>query len=124
MRPLCIVEGEVTRQRRPCFTNIVVRPQIGELRGTSQPRALSEPDVNLSIHPAPIIRPLVPGSSGQTWPGCDSGGSDDEGSGCGCDEIAQESVFWPYLQVRPFDHGEEIGDGGITFDVGFRRGAV
>jgi hypothetical protein len=30
----------------------------------------SEPDVNLSIHPAPIIRPLVPGSSGRTSRGC------------------------------------------------------
>jgi hypothetical protein len=29
------------RQRRPCFTNTVVGPQIGEWRGALQPRALS-----------------------------------------------------------------------------------
>src|SRR5208282_4597573 len=28
MRPLCIVEGEVARQRRPCITNTAVGPQI------------------------------------------------------------------------------------------------
>jgi hypothetical protein len=31
-----------------------------------QPRALPEPDMNLSIHPAPIIGPLVPSSNGRT----------------------------------------------------------
>src|SRR4051812_30049617 len=46
----------------------IIRPAL--TRGASQPRALPEPDVNLSIHPAPIIRPLVPGSSGRTWWGC------------------------------------------------------
>jgi hypothetical protein len=44
--------------------------QIGEWRGASQPRALPEPDVNLSIHPAPIIQPLVPGPSGRTRSDC------------------------------------------------------
>jgi hypothetical protein len=47
-------------------TLAVIGAQVGEWRVTSQPRALSEPDVNLSIHPAPIIQPLVPGSSGRT----------------------------------------------------------
>src|SRR5664279_1930614 len=70
MRPLRIVECEVTRQRRPCFTNTVVGPQIGEWRGASQPRALPEPDVNLSIHPAPIIQPPVPRPSGRTGSDC------------------------------------------------------
>ena len=39
----------------------------GEWRETSQSRALSEPDVNLSIHPAPIIRSWAPRSNGGTW---------------------------------------------------------
>ena len=36
--------------------------------GESHPQALTEPDVNLSIHPAPIIQPLEqsPSSSEQT----------------------------------------------------------
>ena len=42
-----------------------------EWRGASQPRALPEPDVNLSIHPAPIIRPLVPGPNVRTVLDCD-----------------------------------------------------
>src|SRR5271154_5167183 len=42
----------------------------GEWRGASQPRALPEPDVNLSIHPAPIIQPPVPRPSGRTGSGC------------------------------------------------------
>src|SRR5215469_12704463 len=44
----------------------------GESRGASQPRALAEPDRNLSIHPAPIIRPQVPGASEQKAGGCDA----------------------------------------------------
>src|SRR5947209_16892602 len=42
-----------------------------EWRGASQPRALPEPDVNLSIHPAPIIRPWVPGPNVRTALECD-----------------------------------------------------
>jgi hypothetical protein len=30
---------------------------VGEWREALQPRALPEPDVNLAIHPAPIIQP-------------------------------------------------------------------
>ena len=56
----------MSRQLWQSFSSI----EIGEWRGTSQPRALSEPDVNLSVHPAPIIQPLVPGSSGRTSSGC------------------------------------------------------
>src|SRR3954470_13268902 len=48
-----------------------VGTQIGEWRGASQPRALPEPDVNLSIHPAPIIRPSVPGPNVRTVLDCD-----------------------------------------------------
>jgi hypothetical protein len=47
--------------------DLLVAGQAGEWRGTSQSRALSEPDVNLPIHPAPIIQPQAPGSSGRTW---------------------------------------------------------
>jgi hypothetical protein len=42
----------------------------GESRGASQPRALAEPDMSLSTHPAPIIRPQVPGSSRRTAGDC------------------------------------------------------
>ena len=70
VRPLLIVEPQPGADALASFGHRTIRFDIGEWRGTSQPRALSEPDVNLSIHPAPIIRPLVPGSSGQTWPGC------------------------------------------------------
>jgi hypothetical protein len=44
--------------------------ELGESRGASQPHALAEPDMSLSIHPAPIIRPLVPDPSGRTAVGC------------------------------------------------------
>ncbi len=33
------------------------KDSIGEWREALQPRALPEPDVNLAIHPAPIIQP-------------------------------------------------------------------
>src|SRR3954453_2529684 len=66
MRMYRIIEGQISCERGTCITDAVVSPQIGEWRGASQPRALSEPDVNLSIHPAPIIQPLVPGPSGRT----------------------------------------------------------
>ena len=70
MRAFAVVEIQILANRSTGLGDAVVGPQIGEWRGTSQPRALSEPDVNLSIHPAPIIQPLVPGSSGRTWRGC------------------------------------------------------
>jgi hypothetical protein len=66
MRTLAIVEVQIPPERSTCLADAVIGVQIGEWRGASQPRALSEPDVNLSIHPAPIIQPLVPGSSGRT----------------------------------------------------------
>ena len=70
MWALAIVEIQILA--KPCsgLSDAGIGVQIGEWRGTSQPRALSEPDVNLSIHPAPIIQPLVQGSSERTWPGC------------------------------------------------------
>jgi len=70
MRPLVIIEGQPRADPIPRLGRRPVGLQEGEWRGTSQPRALSEPDVNLSIHPAPIIQPLVPGSNGRTWRGC------------------------------------------------------
>src|ERR1700710_1985361 len=42
MRPLCIVEGEVTRQRRSCFTNTVVGPQIDLFMFHRPPKALDK----------------------------------------------------------------------------------
>jgi hypothetical protein len=44
--------------------------EIGEYRRASQPRALAEPDMNLSIHPAPIIQPQIPSSSERTVGAC------------------------------------------------------
>jgi hypothetical protein len=70
MRPLAVEEVQIPPDQSPSLGDGVVGPQIGEWRGTSQPRALSEPDVNLSIHPPPIIQPLVPESSGRTWRDC------------------------------------------------------
>ena len=70
MRPLLVVEGEPSADAPARLDHRAIRLDEGEWRGTSQPRALPEPDVNLSIHPAPIIQPLIPGSSGRTWPGC------------------------------------------------------
>ena len=70
MQPLLVVEPQPAANTSARLRNRAIGFDEGEWRGASQPRARSEPDVNLSIHPAPIIRPLVPGSSGQTWPGC------------------------------------------------------
>jgi len=66
MRPLVIVEAKPAADAPTRLDHRAIGLDEGEWRGTSQPRALPEPDVNLSIHPAPIIQPLVPGSSGQT----------------------------------------------------------
>ena len=70
MRPLVIVERQPAADPRPRRRDRLIGLDKGEWRGTSQPRALSEPDVNLSIHPAPIIQPLVPVPSGRTGSGC------------------------------------------------------
>jgi hypothetical protein len=67
MRPLVVVESKPSADAPACLDHRAIRLDEGEWRGTSQPRALSEPDVNLPIHPAPIIQPLAPGSSGRTW---------------------------------------------------------
>src|SRR3954453_4423247 len=53
MRPLCIVEVEVTRQRRPCFTNTVVGPQIDLFIFHRPPKALDKnvvPPGTAAIH--------------------------------------------------------------------------
>ena len=70
VRSLLIVEPQPGRNAQTGFSHRTIRFDIGEWRGTSQPRALSEPDVNLSIHPAPIIQPWLPGSSGRTGSDC------------------------------------------------------
>jgi hypothetical protein len=67
---LVVVKSHPRTNPNPGFDNGGISLGEGEWRGALQPRALSEPDVNLSIHPAPIIQPLVQGSSGRTWPGC------------------------------------------------------
>jgi len=46
---------------------------IGEWRGASQPRALAEPDLSLSIHPAPIIQSQVSEPSERTAVDCGVG---------------------------------------------------
>jgi hypothetical protein len=66
MRPFTVVEIQISAERSTGVINTFVSSQVGEWREALQPRALSEPDVNLSIHPAPIIQPLVPKPSGRT----------------------------------------------------------
>jgi hypothetical protein len=67
VQTLAIVRVEPTTDATARLRDRGVGLDVGEWRGASQPRALSEPDVNLPIHPAPIIQPLAPGSSGRTW---------------------------------------------------------
>ena len=67
MRPLFVVETEPSANAPARLDHRAIRLDEGEWRGALQPRALSEPDVNLSIHPAPIIQPLVPGSVDGAW---------------------------------------------------------
>ena len=57
-----------TPQRSASLRQVPVFLAEVEWRGALQPRALPEPDVNLSIHPAPIIGPLVPSSNVRTVP--------------------------------------------------------
>ena len=66
MRPFGVVKAEVATDRGAGLGDRIIGSEIGEWRGALQPRALSEPDVNLSIHPAPIIQPWVPRPNGQT----------------------------------------------------------
>jgi len=57
MRPSAIIKN-LDRNRSKCEPRIPCRSsEIGEWREALQPRALPEPDVNLAIHPAPIIQP-------------------------------------------------------------------
>src|SRR5580700_614324 len=69
VRPLIVVEVQPPTDATTRLRHGGVDLDIGEWRGASQPRALSEPDVNLSIHPAPIIQPLVPRPNGRTGSG-------------------------------------------------------
>ena len=48
---------QISANRGARHADAVVGVQIGEWREALQPHALPEPDVNLSIHPAPIIQP-------------------------------------------------------------------
>ena len=66
VRPLLIVEPKPAADALARFGHRTIRFDIGEWRGASQPRALSEPCVRLSPHTAPVIQPPVPGSSGRT----------------------------------------------------------
>src|SRR5947209_14081920 len=71
-KPLSVVDFlQEVANRQLGFVQIAVVSAEVEWRGASQPRALPEPDVNLSIHPAPIIRPLVPGPNVRTALECD-----------------------------------------------------
>ena len=70
VRALVVVERQPIAKASARLGDRVIRPDVGEWRGASQPRALPEPDVNLSIHPAPIIQPSVQGPSGRTGPDC------------------------------------------------------
>jgi hypothetical protein len=67
VQPLLVIKAQPAADASARLGNRAISFDEGEWRGTSQPRALSEPDVNLPIHPAPIIQPLAPGSSGRTW---------------------------------------------------------
>jgi len=60
MRPAAVIEVQILADRGPGLRHAVVGLQVGEWREAFQPRALPEPDVNLSIHPAPVISPLIP----------------------------------------------------------------
>jgi hypothetical protein len=70
VQPFLVIKAQPAADALARLRNRAIRFDEGEWRGASQPRALSEPDVNLAIHPAPIIQPLAPGSSGRTWWGC------------------------------------------------------
>ena len=70
MQAFIVVEGKPPADATARLADRRVGFDEGEWRGASQPRALSEPDVNLSIHPAPIIQPPVPRPSGRTGSGC------------------------------------------------------
>ena len=70
MQPLLVIDllDEAPDQALG-FVQVPVFLPVVEWRGALQPRALPEPDVNLSIHPAPIIGPLVPNPNVRTVPG-------------------------------------------------------
>jgi hypothetical protein len=57
MWPSAIIKAEIGADRSSSLGHRIVCSEIGEWREALQPRALPEPDVNLSIHPAPIIQP-------------------------------------------------------------------
>jgi len=70
MKALVVIKGDPVRDAGLGLAAVGVALEVGEWRGALQPRALSEPDVNLSIHPAPVIQPLIPQPSGRTGLDC------------------------------------------------------
>ena len=65
MQPFLIVDAlQELADAGVGFLEVAIFVAVVEWRGALQPRALPEPDVNLSIHPAPIIGPLVPKPNG------------------------------------------------------------
>jgi len=69
VQPLLVVDLlQELANRRAGLGQIAVFVAMVEWPGALQSRALPEPDVNLSIHPAPIIGPLVPSSNVRTVP--------------------------------------------------------
>lgn len=65
MRAFAIIKIEIFGKCCARRTDAIVGMQIGEWREALQPRALPEPDVNLAIHPAPIIQPQASKPNGQ-----------------------------------------------------------
>jgi hypothetical protein len=70
MKATIVVEGDPVCDSCLGLAAVGIALEIGEWRGALQPRALSEPDVNLSIHPAPVIQPLIPQPSERTGLDC------------------------------------------------------
>ena len=61
-------QAELAEILENCYHTHVVHPvtKQGECPAESHRQALPEPDVNLSIHPAPIVQPVTPAPNGQT----------------------------------------------------------
>ena len=68
MNPLPIVESKETLQVLDSLGHMLVIFEVVDWRRgvTSHLRALPEPDVNLSIHPAPIAQPPSPSANART----------------------------------------------------------
>src|ERR1700736_5025582 len=72
MQPLPIISLlDELGDAAPGLGQVSILRSMVEWRGAFQLRALPEPDMSLSTHPAPIIGPLVPGSNERTVLDCD-----------------------------------------------------